>query len=159
MGCHFLLQVNAQPRDQTRVSCSGRRVLYHCAPREAPLGVSSCSSNSSPVSPAVVCNSEKHVPASLLLLFSSPCWFGFLSELCFCQPAAPRTAPVGGAELCSGKALLWASISSSLKQSSRIIVLALTCLEIAGTIRGRVTDVNIFALKQQMLGKLFGVHH
>ena len=28
-GCHFLLQGSSRPRDQTRISCSGRQVLYH----------------------------------------------------------------------------------------------------------------------------------
>ena len=35
VGCHFLLQGSSWPRDQTWVSCIGRLVLYHGAPREA----------------------------------------------------------------------------------------------------------------------------
>ena len=34
VGCHFLLQASSRHRDQTHVtydSCTGRRVLYHCA--------------------------------------------------------------------------------------------------------------------------------
>ena len=37
MGCHFLLQESSRPRDQTRVSCIGRRILYCWAIREAHL--------------------------------------------------------------------------------------------------------------------------
>ena len=38
MGCHSLLQgvVQSQPRDRTHVTCTGRRVLYQWATREAP---------------------------------------------------------------------------------------------------------------------------
>ena len=41
VGCHFLLlqtppQESSQPRNWTRVSCIGRRTLYHWAAREAP---------------------------------------------------------------------------------------------------------------------------
>ena len=34
-GCHSLLQGSSRPRDQTRVPCVGRRILYHRDTREA----------------------------------------------------------------------------------------------------------------------------
>ena len=34
-GCHFLLQGSFQPRDQTRISYTGRWILYHWATWEA----------------------------------------------------------------------------------------------------------------------------
>ena len=38
VGCHFLLQGISQPRDQTCVSCVGRRFLYCWATNKAPSG-------------------------------------------------------------------------------------------------------------------------
>ena len=35
VGYHFLLQGSSQPRDQIRVSCIGRQILYHWATCEA----------------------------------------------------------------------------------------------------------------------------
>ena len=35
MSCLFLLQGIFQTRDQTQVSCIGRRILYHCTTQEA----------------------------------------------------------------------------------------------------------------------------
>ena len=38
VGCHFFLQRSSPPRDQNRsscVSCTGKRILYHCITREA----------------------------------------------------------------------------------------------------------------------------
>ena len=35
VGCHFLLQGIFPPKDQTRISCIGRRILYHWATWEA----------------------------------------------------------------------------------------------------------------------------
>ena len=35
VGCHFLLQWIFWPKDSTRISCIGRRVLYYCITWEA----------------------------------------------------------------------------------------------------------------------------
>ena len=35
VGCHFFPRASFQPRDQTCVSCIGRRILYHGATKEA----------------------------------------------------------------------------------------------------------------------------
>ena len=37
VGCHVLLQGSSQVRDQTRISCIGRHILYHRGTWEAPV--------------------------------------------------------------------------------------------------------------------------